>query len=135
MISEERVKKANDLIAAIAGCGRKFFCYKDALARLEQDERGRVWFVNEFNNERVFTHYDGEWKKFAHGGTLRSLIKDLRDYITSGKQINPSVFGPWPSWYCDGDLWGYGKDMDTVRSAAISLGIIKDIHVLVEANR
>ena len=35
-----------------------------------------------------------------------------------------SYLGPWPQWMCEGDLWGYGDDMQTVRAKALELGII-----------
>jgi hypothetical protein len=72
-----------------------------------------------------------EWRGFSEGGTLRSLVEQLRDYIRTGKQVHPQSFGPWPQWYCDGDLWGYGDDMQQVRDKAISLEI-SEMYVLKE---
>lgn len=66
-----RVAAANELIAVIAGCGRRFFHHQGRVARLERDARGRVWFVSEWSGKRQYTHYPGQWRRFAHGGTTR----------------------------------------------------------------
>lgn len=53
---------------------------------------------------------------------MRALIEQLRNYIQTGNPQKLSL-GPWPKWICDGDLWGYGEDMQQVRDAATRLGI------------
>lgn len=121
----QRAEKANELIGVIAGCGRRFFFHQGRVACLEVDDRGRVWFHDEYTQARIFTHRNGRWDKFTHGGTLRAVVQRLRDYITTGQRLNPRIFGPWPEWYCDGDLWGYGEAMQIVRDAAVRLEIVK----------
>lgn len=122
----ERAAQVNKLIHEIANCGRRFFYNKntDCYAMIEVDARGRVWWIDDFTEKRIYTHYRYWGKGFSHGGTLRSLVDNFRDYITKGTQVPSHSFGPWPDWCCGGDLWGYGEDMQKVRVAAIRHGII-----------
>lgn len=122
MTKIQRAEQANRFIEAIAGCGRKFFAHKGRVSRFEIDERGRVWFVDAYRPARIYTHYDGRWDGFSEGGTLRSLVLTLRDFIRTGEAPKLNL-GPWPAELCGGDLWGYGGDMDSVREAAA--GILK----------
>jgi hypothetical protein len=125
MNKSERLQKANALLETIADCGRKFFRHNDLVSRFELDRRGRIWFIDAYRSARIYTHYTrGRWRGFSEGGTLRDLVIALRNYIATGKLINPVHFGPWPDWYCDGDVWGYGQDMEKVRAKAIELEII-----------
>lgn len=123
---QERAEEVNQVIKAIADCGRRFFYSKskDSYASMEVDQRGRVWFVDDYSNKRIYTHYSGRWREFSHGGTLQDLVKAFRDYISKGVPIPARAFGPWPKWKCDGDLWGYGDDMQQIRDKALSLGLI-----------
>lgn len=55
---------------------------------------------------------------------MKRFVEYLADYIRTGKPItNQYVLGPWDEWMCNGDLWGYGDDMEKVRELAIDLGI------------
>ena len=124
-MKEERTKIANEMLNAIASCGRRFFAHDGRVSRFELDERGRIWFVDKYTQKRIYTHYRYEWLGFSDGGTLRSLVLRLRDFIATGARLPMSTFGPWPEWVCGGDLWGYGEDMEAVREAARRLGIIQ----------
>lgn len=125
----DRAVHANALIQVIAAHGRRFFYCKskDRYARIEVDARGRVWFVDDYSERRVFTHQPGHsrWKGFSHGGTLRALIEDMRDYIMNGT--------PVPRWKIairqlgrpEQDIWGYGFEAaEAVRTAAFTLPIV-----------
>ena len=117
---QERLAAANELLSVIASCGRRFFGRGDHVAHLEQDARGRIWFVDAYMGRRIYTHYRWEWRGFTGGGTLRCLVIHLRDFVRAGKTLSPRTFGPWPG----GDPWGYGDDMDVVRAAARRLGVV-----------
>jgi len=120
---QERADKVNELIKVIGDCGRHFFKYQDRYAKAEIDHRGRVWWIDDYTQKRIYTHYPYRWRGFSHGGTLQDLVKRFRDYITKGEAVPSSRLGPWPDHYCNGDLWGYGGDMERVREAANSLGL------------
>lgn len=122
-----RLLMANILLQVIARKGRGFFRFKDNIAYFWLDGRGRIWFRDECSGKNIYTHYTGRWKHFTGGGDLRNLIIQLRDYITTGKKIlYPNIsLGPWPDWFCDGDVWGYGNDMLIVRDWAWKLGILE----------
>jgi hypothetical protein len=125
----ERAEKANELIKAIASCGRKVFLHNRAgdevLSRFEIDPLDRIWFRDGWTGRAIFMHQPGyaKWRGFTEGGTMRFLIQDLRRFIQFGTLVHASHFGPWPQYICGGDLWGYGEDMAKVREAAKSLGI------------
>ena len=120
---QQRVEAVNKLIKVIADHGRGFFKTGDNYAKMEVDNRGRIWFIDDYTGKRIYTHYNGRWRGFSHGGTLKDLVKGFRDYISKGVTHSyVPKFGPWPSHFCDGDLWGYGNDMVKVRQAAKRLG-------------
>jgi len=125
----ERVEHANALIRVIASHGRRFFYYEkgDRYARMELDAGGRVWFVDDYSEKRVYTQQRAynRWRGFTHGGTMRSLVECLRDYITRGEKVpcwriaTPQL-GDSPD-----DIWGYGPDAAAaVREAAFALPIM-----------
>jgi hypothetical protein len=120
----ERAQQANELLDTIAHSGRRFFYHLTRVSRFEVDGYGRVWWLDKYRNERQFTHYSGRWRNFSQGGTLREVVERLRDYIMHGTPVPANRFGPWPDSYCNGDLWGYGDDMEKVRSKARELGIV-----------
>lgn len=119
-----RVKAANTFLATIASCGRKFFLTtvqgKDRIAYFYLDSYGRLWFVDDVKDCKIYVAYKGEWKNFSQGGTMEKLIRELTVYITKGTKIRPLLY---PSWACEGDVWGYGEDMNIVRCRAKELGI------------
>lgn len=119
-----RVDAANKLIKVIAECGRRFFYHYSRTSRLEMDKKGRIWFIDAYTQKRIYTSSPLRWRGFSESGTMRFLIEDLRDFIRKGKQITGTqALGPWPDYFCEGDVWGYGSDMQQVRDAALSLGI------------
>ncbi|WP_198387826.1 hypothetical protein [Burkholderia ubonensis] len=93
---------------------------------MEIDARGRVWFVDDYTQKRIYTHDTrGRWRGFTHGGTLRALVEDMRDYIMNGT--------PVPRWKIairqlgnpERDVWGYGFEAaEAVRKAAFALPIM-----------
>lgn len=107
-----RLAEANQVIAAISAHGRRFFyCSQhDRISRFEIDDRGRLWLRDKWTDGRVYLAYRGNWRLFSDGGTLRRLIEKLAIYIRTGEPLMSSLFGPWPDWICDGDLWGYGSE-------------------------
>jgi len=122
-----RLGRANALLIEIASCGRRFFHHKGRVSQLDLDERGRVWLVDKWTGNRIYTHYAYLWRGFSEGGTLRELVCKLRDYIVRGDLLPPLALGPYHSEMINGgDIWGYGEDMERVRAAARRLGVIKE---------
>jgi len=120
----DRVAEANRVLQIISNHGRRFFFHKERISQFEVDARGMIWFRDSWTDKPVYTHYNGRWKGFSEGGTLRSLVIALRDYIRTGEPISARWFGPWPQHICDGDLWGYGPSMDDVRSGVLSTAAV-----------
>jgi len=124
---EDRVGAVNRLLRVISTTGRSFFRRGDNVAYMEVDARGRIWFVDAYTRKRIYTHYNLGWRGFTEGGTLQFLVKHLRDFIQVGKPLPAGELGPWPGWFCGGDLWGYGADMAIVRKEAADLGITEQL--------
>lgn len=120
-----RLNEANTLIMVIAARGRHFFRKLDgATSRFELDNRGRLWWVDRCGG-RIWTHQQSWYGsyRFTEGGSLGFLMEQLGGYIMTGRPVNPGHFGPWPEWNNAGDPWGYGADMEVVRTAARNLGV------------
>lgn len=128
-LKADRLAKANALIQVMGDCGRGFFRHKDRYARIEVDARGRAWWIDDYTEKRIYMHYQGRWRHFSHGGTMRDLANYFRDYVLKGTRVPANRLGPWPEGYCNADLWGYGLDMKTVRDAARALGIVDTLEV------
>lgn len=127
-IEHDRVNHANELIQLIANHGRKFFRQGKTIAHMEIDKQGKVWFVDDFSRCRVYTHYRGDWRGFSHGGTMRSLIINLRKYITKGQTLNPLILAP-NCFHKDGsNIWGYEpSEAEKLRQAAWKLPMFPPI--------
>jgi hypothetical protein len=120
-----RLAVANTVIQIIAAYGRGFFHQgprseeKSDIPRTSHfwvGRRGEVWFRDKHTQKDIYTSYQGRWRGFSEGGTLRALVEALRDYIRTGDTRFTRHFGPWPESMCGGDLWGYGHDeMQKVR--------------------
>lgn len=128
MDKAERLAAANQLLAVISKHGRRFFYNKefDRVAHLKLSPRGRVLFVDDYTGVEIYTHkttFTNKWRHFSHGGTLRSLIESLRDYIIHGTPLHRGYIAPSRSW-TDGDIWGYGPEAAAaVRAEAFELPI------------
>lgn len=119
----ERLRKANLLIQTIATTGHNFFFHKGNISHFQLGSQWRIWFVDGYAGTRVFVYGNHRWRGFSEGGTLKELVKQLRDYIAHDIKI-ASALGPFPGWYSNGDPWGYEGDMAKVRDRAIELGIV-----------
>lgn len=126
-MTAERLAHANDLIQLIANHGRKFFNSNGHMAKMHLDSRGRVWFQDARTGKLIYTHYSGKWKAFSHGGTLRSLVERLRDYVNKGVQLPPSIICPERCNVDDGNIWGYEEsEAKKLRAACQGLPIFRD---------
>lgn len=120
MTRSDRLAEANHLILEISAIGRRFFYSEphDRVACFERSVDGKLWFRDDYTGRRIYVAYRGEWRHFSHGGTLRRLVEGLAGYIRTGERIPAGHFGPWPEYYFNGDLWGYGKEaMSALRGA------------------
>lgn len=123
----DRVTLANSMLKKIASCGRKFFYSpRDERTAMFVEENGRLYFMDDHNGVLLpLSHcHSKRWRRyFSHGGTLKGLILALADYIQTGKPIHRYHFFA-PTWYSEGDPWGYKEDMRAVQECALSLQII-----------
>lgn len=130
---QQRLAHANELIKIIATHGRGFFFSLSTgrTAELFIGPRGRVWFVDEYTGKIIYTHkttWTNKWRGFSHGGTLRSLVEMMRDYIVTGRPIPAFYLGPERNKLTNGNIWGYEPAaMQAVRDAACKLPIIDEV--------
>lgn len=128
---QQRLEHCNQLLKVISRHGRRFFynAKYDRVASLELDARGRVWFVDDYSGQRIYTHrttWTNKWRGFSHGGTLRDLIEALRDYIISGEPLRRGYIATETSW-SDGDIWGYGPEAArAVRGEAYAIPMFRE---------
>jgi hypothetical protein len=120
----ERLGHANALIKVISQHGRRFFWNEVAqrVARLELDERGKVWWIDDYRATRVCTEkiggYEHRWQGFSHGGTLKQLVQMMRDYVKTGEKI--------PAGYVPLDCWGYNDQAaEATREAVKGMPILE----------
>lgn len=120
---EQRMEKANAIIRVIGSHGRCFLSENSDrqplvknpfFAHFKVDSRKEIWFVDRYSRKPTLVRHS-DWPNFSDGGTLRSIVESLANYIRGGYEIPMRMFGPWPEWSCGGDLWGYGDDMQKVR--------------------
>lgn len=143
---QERLEHANALLRIIGSYGRRFFWYggsnvydektgkatfvpADRYAKFEL-RRGYLYFIDEYSQKAIYLHKTGfrnNWRGFNQGGTMRSLVESIRDYITEGT--------PVPRWkivikqlgHTDlvDNIWGYKvEDATKVRELAYALPIL-----------
>lgn len=109
-----RLAKANQAIALISSTGRRFFynATHDRVAELRLDDRGRIWWVDDYTGKSIYTHRTGftsRWKGFSHGGTLRRLVEHFRDYVTDGAALPIGLIAPM-RFSQDSNIWGYPQE-------------------------
>lgn len=121
MTRQQRVDVANRFLEIVSQHGRGFFGYEDRVSRFELDARGRVWFIDSYNQRRIYTHRWDWGRRFSEGGTLLALCKALRDFVMERDELPLRHLGPWPETLCGGDLWDYGDSMATVRRECAEL--------------
>lgn len=128
-IIEERTKRAaicQEIINTISSIGRRFFYYEkaDRIARIYVAKNGRVKFKDDYFNEEFDLHASAGRRcdKFSHGGTMKGLIMDMKEFIvSSGDTNNNNGYG---GLYCP--HWGYSKeDMAIIQKKAIDVGYLK----------
>lgn len=124
-LKRERCEVVNQAIRIIAAHGRRFFHHAGQFASMEVDDRGRIWFVDDYSRKRIYTHeatFGNRWRGFTHGGTLRNLVENFRDFIRTGKPVHPGYLGPERE--NGSNIWGYEPEaMAIVRAEASALPV------------
>lgn len=117
----ERLGNANKLLEAIASCGRRFFeNYHESdrhVARFGENDTGHLYFFESWHRQWHYVSRNGEWYWFHNGGTLRSFVQSLIEYIKTGETMSFSE-SYWTHW-------AYGDDIKTVIDCGVNLGVIE----------
>lgn len=129
-----RLDAVNELVKFIGNNGRRFFFdpRKNTYAHMSIFGDNRLYWVDEGSGKSIYLHYKYWGKGFTNGGTLKSLVDHFRRFVVTGQMLPEEILGPWPSWYGNGDLWGYGESMRDVRAKAAELGLLPQSVTLVE---
>jgi hypothetical protein len=128
-LKRQRAEQVNQAIRIIADHGGRFFYSKamNRYASMEVDNRGKVWFIDDYTGKRIFTHktvWGGRWRGFSHGGTLRAVVEAFRDYTRTGEPMHPGYHGP--ERFNDSNVWGYDEEsMRVVREQAGALPVFR----------
>lgn len=96
-----RCARANQLIQLIAETDRKFFNTKGNIALLVVD-RNKVAYIDNYTQKSIKIEQElYEWDGFSHGGTLKSFIFSLGQWVRGEKD---QFFGMYSA------SWGYTLD-------------------------
>lgn len=118
-----RCEYANRLIEVISSYGRCFFYSRknDRVARLSFEQ---CVVLHDESGTMIVAKAIGKWRGFSHGGTLRDLVLQMRNYVIRGERIDPAYIGI-DCQIGGGNIWGYPPDhMRLCREAAQRLPII-----------
>lgn len=129
-LKRQRCEQVNQAIQIIASHGRRFFysASKQTYASMEVDERGRVWYIDYSSHKRIYTHPTpwNKWRGFSSGGTLRNVVEGFRDFILTGKPLDPYYLGP--ERFNGENIWGYPDgEMQKVRDQAGALPVFRQV--------
>lgn len=121
---EERVEIVNQIIKEISSRGRRFFyCERfDRVSHIKIKHK-RLYFVDDYSGKDIYLHRPDGYplKGFTHGGTLRGLVNDMKEYIMTGEYTNHN--NGYGGLYCH--HWGYPQeDMTAIQQKAIDLGYL-----------
>jgi hypothetical protein len=122
----DRLAHVNDLIKTISDYGRRFFYNKerDRVARMLIGPKGHLYFQDDYTGKAIYVAYQGRWSGFSHGGTLKTLVEALANYVRTGQQLSIGWIGP--ERFDDSNIWGYAEDeMAKCRAAALTNPAIK----------
>lgn len=121
---EQRIEIVNEIIKTIASTGRRFFYNKDNDFTAKIILRnGRLFFIDDYTQKEIYLHMPDyrRWRNFSHGGTMKGLIKDFKDFIMTGEYSNHN--NGYGGLYCY--HWGYSKeDIKIVQDKALELGYL-----------
>ena len=116
MNKEDRLEIANKFLKIISDHGRRFFFNKkDGFIANFKMKNHRIYFVDDYTKKEIYLHYRFWGKGFSHGGTLKELVKALKEFIMGRQELPLNHLGPWRESMCGGDLWGYKDSMEAVR--------------------
>lgn len=113
----ERMAKANELVAAIADCGRRFF-YQEGKpsGQFVPDARRGILWRDEYTEAVIDLQPGRSAPRFSHGGSLRSFLGHLRSWVLSG---DPPPMGSF------GHSWAYPEaDIERLQDVARELGFL-----------
>lgn len=124
-----RLELANRIITIISEHGRRFYSthaenrnldQPKVVSRFELAGNGKLWLVDKYTKRRVYVAYEGRWRGFSEGGTLRSIVAHLRDWIVFSDPIPPALWGVCKDGAIRETHWGYDEEMEPCRNRILA---------------
>lgn len=114
---EKRAHAANQVIAAIAATGRRFFYSQahDRTSRFDLDDVEQIWYVDHHTGMKLAPLAD-RWTGFTNGDNAKQLILALASYIDTGELVPFEHFQK---------PWGYGSAMPALITAVLKTKAIE----------
>jgi hypothetical protein len=121
---QDRIDIVNQIIDLISVKSRRFFFSKttNCTAKIIH-KNGFVYFIDQYSRVEIPLHLSAglHWNHFSHGGTIKGLVLDFYDYISTGKKSNHN--NGYGGLYCP--HWGYSEsDMKEIQDFALLLGYL-----------
>ena len=121
---QDRIDIVNKIIVLISVKSRRFFFSqtKNSTAKIIL-ENEYVYFIDHYSQIAIPLDIPiGEhWRNFSSGGTLKGLVLDFYDFISTGEKSNHN--NGYGGLFCP--HWGYSeKDMKEIQELALSLGYL-----------
>lgn len=123
----DRMLIVNNLITYISERGRQFFYSKESVTGSNVTaymmfKNNRIYFLDNYSEKEIYVYnQDHEWDGFSHGGTIKALICEFRDFIRFGGNTN-GTHG-YSGLYCK--HWGYDNtSMNDIVNYAKSIGYL-----------
>ena len=110
----ERLAIANAYLEYVSKLGCKLFQMDGNLSRLTTKNGEYIWVDCWENRKTTLKGEASDWvNSLRHGMGIRTFIQVLRDFVKTGKQLQPGIV----------KHWGYGEDTKTIIQKGQDLGI------------
>lgn len=121
---EDRIDIANEIIDLISKKSRRFFFNKRTNFTSKVIlKRDNIYLIDHYSMVEIPLHLrtGNHWNHFNHGGTIKALVLDFYEFISTGEKSNHN--NGYGGLYCT--HWGYSEsDMKDIQDFAISLGYL-----------
>ncbi|MDQ2139547.1 hypothetical protein RBI14_15385 [Alcaligenaceae bacterium B3P038] len=88
---------------------------------------GHLYFVDEYRGQLIYLSKRHRWRGFSHGGTLRTLVERIAEYVRTGEPMDRWPIAPKRSMDGGFDMWGYGDEAcAAVQAEAFKIPMFKD---------
>lgn len=117
----ERLENINKLMELIANTDRCFFKHDKCISRFIP-LKTTVKYIDGYTQKKVTINSNNKDSGFSEGGTMWALVKDFKEYIVTGKNVNGK--NGYGGLYCP--YWGYTEQgQNKIIEFAKEIGYLK----------